>query len=90
MGACRARSWTIRSTSSSSNRRKNERKVDGARGERPDRMEHRFVLRLWREPSTTTPQWRGSIVEVTSDARVVSSDLDDLWDFVMLRLQRHK
>ncbi|HEV3091872.1 MAG TPA: hypothetical protein VGX91_10595 [Candidatus Cybelea sp.] len=50
------------------------------------REEHRFVLHLWREPSSSRGAWRGSIYEVASAARIASGKLRDLWDFVTLRL----
>jgi hypothetical protein len=51
-----------------------------------DREEHRFVLRVWREPSASRPQWRGSVYEASSALEIASSKLRDLLDFIALRL----
>ena len=55
---------------------------------RPDasREDHRFVVRLWREPSASDPGWRGSVYEVSTALGLASCKLRDLWDFIMLRL----
>jgi hypothetical protein len=51
-----------------------------------DRNDHRFVLRVWREPSAAPPGWRGSVYEVATTLSIVSDKLPDLWDFIALRL----
>jgi hypothetical protein len=52
-----------------------------------DRKDHRFVLRVWREPSAAPPAWRGSVYEVATAQSIVSDKLRDLWDFIALRLE---
>jgi hypothetical protein len=57
------------------------------RSERGDqREEHRFIVHLWRETSTSDPAWRGSVYDVSSPLGIVSGRLRDLWDFMVLRL----
>jgi hypothetical protein len=51
-----------------------------------DRKDHRFLLRFWREPSTSGSGWRGSVYEVSSALGIASVKLRDLWDFIALRL----
>lgn len=52
-----------------------------------ERAEHLFIVRVWQEPSQSTPaHWRGSIEHVPSAQRVYFESLDDLFDFIALRV----
>ena len=53
-----------------------------------ERQDHRFLLRVWREPSASKPVWRGSVYEVSTTLGIASGKLRDLWDFIALRLGR--
>jgi hypothetical protein len=52
-----------------------------------EREQHVFVVRIWREPSARGGTWRGSVHEPTSDRRIASTSLHDLWDFIAIRLR---
>jgi hypothetical protein len=52
------------------------------------RIEHVFVLRLWREPGAAFGGVRGTVLEVMSDRRFAFSSLADLADYLHLRLDR--
>jgi hypothetical protein len=62
--------------------------VDGELRGGAERDEHRFVLRIWREPSASGPEWHGSVVEVNSALSVASGELNELLDFIKVRLDR--
>ncbi len=47
------------------------------------RKHHVFVVRIWREPSARDASWRGSVYEPTSTRHVASTNLHDLWDFIL-------
>jgi hypothetical protein len=51
------------------------------------RQDHRFVLHVWREPSASDAEWRGSVYETSSALSIASARLGDLWDFIVLRLR---
>jgi hypothetical protein len=54
---------------------------------RPDmREDHLFVLRVWREPSSSSPDWRATIEHIASGKRLSSTDLKDVDDFIRLSL----
>jgi hypothetical protein len=51
------------------------------------RTEHLFIVRVWQEPSQSAPaHWRGSVEHVPSGQRVYFESLNDLTDFIALRL----
>ena len=51
------------------------------------RAEHLFIVRVWQEPSQAAPaHWRGSIEHVPSAQRLYFESLDDLTDFIALRV----
>ncbi|MBI5303979.1 MAG: hypothetical protein HY868_17725 [Chloroflexi bacterium] len=51
------------------------------------RIEHLFIVRVWQEPSQAAPvHWRGSIEHIPSAQRVYFESLDDLFDFISLRV----
>ena len=52
------------------------------------REDRRFVVHLWREQSANELGWRGSVYEVSSALGIASCKLRDLWDFIMLRLDK--
>lgn len=52
-----------------------------------ERPEHLFIVRVWREPThLKTSEWRGSIEHVPSGQRLYFVSLNDLNDFIRLRL----
>lgn len=52
-----------------------------------ERSEHLFVVRVWQEPEQVkSGEWRGSIEHVGSGQRLYFVSLDDLNDFIALRL----
>jgi hypothetical protein len=52
-----------------------------------DRSQHLFIVRMWQEPGDHKPdQWRGSVEHVSSAQRLYFASLDDLNDFITLRL----
>ncbi len=56
-----------------------------------ERTEHLFIVRVWQEPTQTAPaHWRGSIEHVPSAQRVYFESLQDLSDFIALRVSPHE
>jgi hypothetical protein len=51
-----------------------------------DRENHLFIVRVWREGRCRDGAWRGSAQHVTSGRSIVSADLDELTDFIRVRL----
>jgi hypothetical protein len=51
----------------------------------PERAEHLFMVRLWREPGSP-PQVRGLIEDVQAQQRFYFSSLAELNEFIRLRL----
>lgn len=52
-----------------------------------ERTEHLFIVRVWQEPTQTAPaHWRGSIEHIPSAQRVYFESLQDLADFIAMRL----
>ncbi len=53
----------------------------------PQRLEHLFIVRIWQEasPARNGP-WRGSVEHVPSSQRFYFASLDDLADFIALRV----
>jgi hypothetical protein len=51
-----------------------------------EREHHLFIIRIWRERSPRNHGWRGSADHVTSGRRIVSADLDEITDFVRVRI----
>ena len=56
--------------------------------ERPERRQHLFIVRLWREPPADNSHavWRGSVEEPPTANRHYFASLADLSDFVVLLL----
>ncbi len=53
----------------------------------PQRMEHLFIVRIWQEASQHPGgHWRGSVEHVPSAQRLYFVSLNDLNDFITLRL----
>ena len=54
----------------------------------PQRPHHLFIVRFWHEPSqaATGGQWRGSVEHVPSGQRHYFAALNDLVDFIVLRI----
>jgi hypothetical protein len=50
--------------------------------ESPDRVEHLFIVRMWREPGTPPTTWRGSVEHTETKERVYFSSLVALTAFV--------
>jgi hypothetical protein len=50
------------------------------------REEHVFVLRVWKEPATSSAGWRASVVHVGSGCSVAATECRDIVDFVALRV----
>lgn len=51
--------------------------------------EHLFIVRVWQESAQiAAPHWRGSIEHVPSAQRVYFESLQDLTDFIALRLNK--
>jgi hypothetical protein len=50
--------------------------------ESPDRVEHLFIVRMWREPGTPHTTWRGSVEHTETKERVYFSSLVALTAFV--------
>jgi hypothetical protein len=48
--------------------------------------QHLFIVRVWREPSSRDDAWRGSAKHVSSGQIIVSADLNELTDFIRVRL----
>jgi hypothetical protein len=52
-----------------------------------DENRHLFVVRIWREADGTgTDEWRGMVEHAASAQRIYFATLDDLADFIALRL----
>jgi hypothetical protein len=52
-----------------------------------EHIQHLFIVRVWQEPTQTAPaHWRGSIEHVPSAQRVYFESLQDLTDFIALRM----
>ena len=51
-----------------------------------DRQERVFVLRFWRERSQREEPWRGRALEIGAGVSISASVVDDVTDFVKLRL----
>jgi hypothetical protein len=51
-----------------------------------EREHHLFLVRIWREPSASDNTWRGSANHVPSGRSIVSADLDEITDFIRVRL----
>jgi len=51
-----------------------------------EREQHLFILRVWRERSSHIGTWRGSVKHVESGRIIVSADLDEIVDFIRVRL----
>ncbi len=51
-----------------------------------DREQHLFIVRIWRERSARIAGWRGSAKHVESGTAIVSADIDELTDFIRVRL----
>jgi hypothetical protein len=51
-----------------------------------EREQHLFILRAWRERSSPDGAWRGSVKHVESGRTIVSADLDEVIDFIRVRL----
>jgi hypothetical protein len=49
------------------------------------RTEHLFIVRLWQE-KTSSGEWRGFVEHVPSQQRIYFVSLNDLTDFIRLRL----
>ena len=48
---------------------------------------HVFVVRVWREPNAAEAgQWRGSVEHAVTGHRLYFASLDELTDFIALRL----
>jgi len=57
----------------------------------PARIEHLFVVRVWQEPTASAPaHWRGSVEHIGSAQRVYFESLNDLNDFIALRMNTLK
>jgi hypothetical protein len=55
----------------------------------PDRTEHLFVVRVWRETKGASPDtWRGSIEHVATQQRLFFTSLADAHDFIAARLSK--
>jgi hypothetical protein len=53
------------------------------------RIEHLFIVRVWQESTPiAAPRWRGSIEHVPSAQRVYFESLQDLTDFIALRMNK--
>ncbi len=53
----------------------------------PQRSEHLFIVRIWQEASQTLAgPWRGSVEHVPSAQRLYFASLNDLTDFIALRV----
>jgi hypothetical protein len=52
-----------------------------------EREQYLFVVRVWREPSARGATWHGSLHEPASDRHVASAGLDDLLDFIAMRVR---
>ncbi len=51
------------------------------------RVEHLFIVRIWQEASQDSGgPWRGSVEHVPSSQRFYFASLNDLNDFITLRL----
>jgi hypothetical protein len=47
---------------------------------------HLFVVRVWHEPGGDGGQWRGSVEHAATGQRLYFATLDQLADFIALRL----
>lgn len=53
----------------------------------PDHQQYLFVVRIWRESdSEQSPVWRGMVEHVPFGQRMYFTSLNDLSDFIALRL----
>lgn len=53
----------------------------------PNRPNHLFVVRLWRESQTGQPEaWRGSVEHIPTGQRLYFVSLADLSDFIGFRM----
>ena len=51
------------------------------------RTEHRFVVRMWREPGPGPEgQWRGAVDHIGHERRLYFTTLSDLTDFIRARM----
>lgn len=51
------------------------------------RTEHLFIVRLWQEQEKTlSGEWRGFVEHVPSQQRIYFVSLNDLTDFIRLRI----
>jgi hypothetical protein len=51
-----------------------------------EREHHLFLVRIWRESSAQENGWRGSANHVPSGRSIVSANLDEITDFIRVRL----
>lgn len=51
-----------------------------------NRRDHLFIIRMWCERYAPGDRWRGSVHHVASGRRIVSANLDEIADFVAIRL----
>jgi len=57
--------------------------------ERPERPEHLFVVRMWREADAAPEdEWRGSVEHIGSRTRLYFAGLDTLRAFIQTQLTR--
>ena len=51
-----------------------------------EREQHLFIVRIWRERSSGNGSWRGSAKHIESGRVIVSADIDEITDFIRVRL----
>ena len=49
-----------------------------------ERVEHVFLVRMWREPGGPTSQWRGSVQHVATGRRLFVGSPGEVGDFITM------